>query len=216
MAHEVQIAETQEDLCLIYILRYAVYIEEMKLPFPKADHEKKMFFDDFDKTAVQFFITNPDNDEAIGVYRLNLIDLDNIDPELECRYNISVFKELGLPISVSSKLMIKKSSRNLCIVNQLMRAIFEYGVPRNYMLNIIDCSPELVPFYERVGFRKYSRNFIDPVMGEKVPMVLFVEDLKHLEKMKSPLLRVCLQHGVINKSYSNWLENTIKYEIYAE
>jgi hypothetical protein len=52
-------------------------------------------------------------------------------------------------------------------------------------------------------------------MGEKVPMVLFVEDLEHLEKVKSPMLKVCLQHGVENKSYSNWLEQTLKYEQYA-
>jgi predicted GNAT family N-acyltransferase len=217
MAHgEVKIALTQEDLVFIYILRYAVYIEEMGFPFPTADHEKKMLYDQYDKTAIQFFITDEKEEEAIGIYRLNLVDFNNIDSELENRYKLSYFENLGLNLTISSKLMIKKDCRNLCTVNQLTRAVFNYGVERNYLLNILDCSPDLVPFYERMGFRKYYKNFIDPVLGEKVPMVLFVEDLDYLLSVKSPLFRICNEFGVQKKDYSTWLEcNKLKYEVYA-
>ncbi|MBN2486840.1 MAG: GNAT family N-acetyltransferase [Bacteroidales bacterium] len=207
MSQVVKIASSQEELCRIYILRYAVYIEEMGFPFPLADHEKKMLYDEFDDWAIHFYIDNPETDEVTGIYRLNLLDSDNIPAEVEEHYCISAFKELGLKVGYSSKLMTHISQRSLCNVNLLLRQVFYYGVEREYFLNFIDCSPTLVPFYERIGFRKYYSNFNDHVLGEKTPMVLFVKDLDHLKKVNSPLYKVCLEMGVENINYSKWLEH---------
>ncbi|NJO93627.1 MAG: GNAT family N-acetyltransferase [Hydrococcus sp. RM1_1_31] len=207
MSQEVKIASSQEELCRIYLLRYAVYIEEMGFPFPLADHEKRMLYDEYDDWAIHFYIDNIETDDVYGIYRLNLLKFGEVLPELESRYCISAFKNLGLQASYSSKLMTHISQRNLCNVSLLLRKVFEYGVDREYFLNFIDCSPDLVPFYERIGFRKYYSNFTDAVLGEKIPMVLFVKDIEHLKAMKSPLYKICLEKGVKNEDYSLWLEN---------
>jgi predicted GNAT family N-acyltransferase len=200
-------AQTQEELCEIYILRYAIYIEEMGFPFPKADNEKRMLYDEYDKSAIHFYIRDC-KEEVIGIYRTNVLDWDNIPPELEERYAISTFRHLGITPAYSSKMMIKKDCRGLSCVNQLLRKVFEHGVKNGLLLNFIDCSEEIVSFYERIGYRRYYKNFIDPILGEKVPMVLIVSDLEHLEKINSPLYKVCLEHGVVPTHYGKLL-NTV-------
>jgi uncharacterized protein len=210
MPRDVQIAKSQEDLCMIYILRYAVYVEEMGFKFDSADHAHRMLYDDFDKTATHFFLTDESGDEAIGVYRLNIIDPENIDPEMERRYKLSLFKSLEIPLSYSSKLMIMAKHRSLCTMQRILNKVFEYGVIHNQLLNFIDCSPALVPMYERLGYRKYYKNFIDPVLGEKVPLVLLVRDLEYLDRIKSPLYKFCCQYNVPSEKYGEWLTETFK------
>ncbi len=215
MQRNVQIAESQEDLCMIYILRYAVYIEEMGFKYETADHAKRMLYDDLDKTAVHFYLTDESGDEAIGVYRLNTIDPNNVDPEMERRYKFSSFKNLGISISLSSKLMINAKYRSLSTMHHILNAVFEYGVIHNQLLNFIDCSPALVPMYERLGYRRYYKNFTDPVLGEKVPLVLFVKDLDYLNKIKSPLYKFCCKYNVPSDHYEEWLLNNFNILEYA-
>jgi predicted GNAT family N-acyltransferase len=214
MHQAVQIAKTQEELCMIYILRYAVYIEEMGFQYESADHAKRMLYDDLDSTAIQFYLTNEANDEAIGVYRLNSIDPGNVSEELERRFNFSAFSSLGLNISLSSKLMIHPKYRSLCTMQHILRKVFEVGIQNNQMLNFLDCSPPLVPMYVRLGYRRYTNNFVDPILGEKVPLVLFVKDLEYLSKLKSPLHKFCVEYNVTPENYDKWFSfknNTIEY-----
>jgi hypothetical protein len=215
MHKDVKIANTQEELCLIYILRYAVYIEEMGFKYESADHAKRMLYDDLDHTATQFYITNDAEDEAIGIYRLNSINPYDIDPELEMRYRFSLFKPLGLNMSLSSKLMIHPKLRSICTMQHILRAVFDFGVQNNQLLNFLDCSPALVPMYERLGYRRYHKNFMDPILGEKVPLVLFVKDLEYLSNLKSPLHKYCLQYNVEPEKYDSWLMQNFKTFEYA-
>ena len=152
------------------------------------------------------FLTDLNGNEIIGINRFHLIYSDNHDADLEFRYKMSLVKKLGLPIMLSSRLMIKKDHRNSETFHRLLVALFKYGLNHNYLINIIDCAPNLVAFYERVGYRKYFKNFTDLVLGEKTPMILLGHDLKHLRKVGSPLYRFRCEYGIKNKDYSDWFE----------
>lgn len=212
--NEVKIATSPEELSRIYIFRYAVYVEEMGFPFPMKEEEKKMIYDECDKSAINFYIEN-EEDEIVGIFRFNVIDFDNIMPQFEERYSISSFKNLGLSASFSSKFMIHQKYRGGCSMFHLLRRVFSYGVSRNHLLNFLDCSPELMPFYERLGYTKYYKNFTDPILGEKVPMVLFVTDFDRLSSGNKSLYKLCIEHNLSKTDHSEWLINNFKIEEYA-
>jgi hypothetical protein len=56
---------------------------------------------------------------------------------------------------------------------------------------------------------------VDPILGEKVPLVLFVKDLEYLGKIKSPLYKFCCQYNVPSENYDEWLSGTFKSIVYA-
>jgi CRP-like cAMP-binding protein len=48
----------------------------------------------------------------------------------------------------------------------------------------------LVDLYEHLGYRRFSGNLVDPVVGYQVVQVLALRDRDHLQAIQSPLLRV--------------------------
>lgn len=206
MLQEVKIAASQEEYCRIYILRYQVYIEEMGFKYPVINDQKRMLFDHLDESAIQFYVEDTSNQDIIGVCRLNRLNPKYVDSQIEERYHISLFSELSHSLGFVSKLMMQKNNRSICTVNNLFRNLFQYGIKNNFFINFIDCSPSLIPFYERLGFRRYAENFTDSILGLKTPMVLFVEDIEHLKKVKSPFYKMACNLKLKNKDYSSWLE----------
>ena len=42
--------------------------------------------------------------------------------------------------------------------------------------------------FEQLGYRRYSGNYHDPTSGARIPMVMILEDVEHLKRVRSPLL----------------------------
>lgn len=59
----------------------------------------------------------------------------------------------------------------------------------------IDCDPESVALYERLGFRCHAPHFRYPRGGIGVPMCLVAHDLEHLASIRSRLLPALIDHG---------------------
>jgi len=213
MVSEVNIATTQEERSRIYILRYAIYVEEMGYPYSKFFDEERMLYDDMDRTATHFYIES--GDDIVGIYRLNNINFNNIDPEMEQRYNLSVFSELGLKATLSSKFMIRKDFRNIQIMQKMIKAVFEHGARNEYFLNFIDCSPKLVSFYRRLGYMTYNKIFMDPILGEKYPMVLFANDKTIQRNTNCMLSKVFHEQNVGFEDYSRFYSQILNIKAYA-
>ena len=62
----------------------------------------------------------------------------------------------------------------------------------------IDCDPETVPLYERLGFRCHAPHFQYPRGGVGVPMCLVVHDLDYLASIRSRVLPVLLEHKQVH------------------
>lgn len=214
MVSDVKVATTQEELSRIYILRYAVYVEEMGFPYSEFFNEQKKLYDDLDSTATHFYMEA--DDEVVGIYRLNSVDYKNIDPEMEKRYAFSVFSTLGLHTSLSSKFMIRKDFRSIQMMQKMIKAVFEYGAKNEYFLNFIDCSPKLVSFYRRLGYMTYHVNFVDPILGVKTPMVLFANDKAILRNTNRLLSQVMHEQNVGFKDYSQWYLQIFKKDVFTQ
>lgn len=68
----------------------------------------------------------------------------------------------------------------------LLGAAYKLARERGARFDFCHCPPSLVPLYERLGYRQYVDNFVDDSDGFRVPMVLILEDVGHLNAVGSP------------------------------
>ena len=86
--------------------------------------------------------------------------------------------------------MIDPSLRHGKSIFRLMEEAWRGVAARGVRVAFGDCSPHLVPFYEHLGFRRYTRAYNDTAYGFKVPIVMLVRDVLRFERVRSPLARV--------------------------
>lgn len=92
-------------------------------------------------------------------------------------------------IVIVRKLLVTKSHRTSEAAFMLFeKAIADVAEP-DVRFAFIDCSPYLVPYYQRLGFRHWGTHFYyDGVLS--VPMCLDLSDLVYLAAVESPLLGI--------------------------
>jgi hypothetical protein len=102
--------------------------------------------------------------------------------------------------------MVHQARRSSTIAAALSIAAYSTGRDRNTQFNFMHCTPRLLSFFERLGFRQYVRPFHDPEIGPQVPLVLVLEDVEHLRTMRSPFLEWTAQQR--NSSHTaRWFLN---------
>ncbi len=190
MTLRVERAETAEERRRVFAFRYRIYVDEMGIRTPEADTKARLLSDPLDERAVLWMLT--DGDDVLGTLRvLALRDLPEPGPLIE-RYAIGraveAFGEEA--ICISGRFMLDSDLRRGTAILRLLRAAFQDALARGIRLNYGDCSPSLLPFYERMGFRRYTRAFIDTHYGFKVPILMLVRDREHFEAVGSPFERL--------------------------
>jgi len=173
----------------IYRLRYAVYIEEMRGEgrHTEADLGTKVLRDDLDDRAYHFY--GRQDGKIVICSRTNL----RRDGELECEDKLEL-QNFGWAfpdrISMSSRLALHSRHRGSLLVKQLLCEMYQFWCANDILFDFIDCHPRLVPLYARLGWRLYKPGFKHPKYTYVFPMVLVVDDLQYLERVKSPFLPI--------------------------
>ena len=192
MTIAVQKARTDDERQEIYRFRYRVYVEEMGLDPPDADRAMKRLRDPLDLSSDLYALH--DGDAVVGSLRVTHFP-DAADPAaLVARYDMGPAL-LDLPreaICVTSRFMLDPKFRHGTAIFRLMEAAWKDVSRRGIRLAYGDCSPHLVPFYEHLGFRRYTRAYSDTAYGFKVPILMVVRDVLRFERVRSPLARVVL------------------------
>ncbi len=187
-------ASGEDDLLDIFEFRYRVYAEKMgRRDISDADHHKKIIQDGLDDAGCHFTIKH--QDRLVGSVRGHLIR--NFAPDHPFRkksleqYKLAPFVA-AFPggIGFSSRLIIDPDHRQGPVLNRLLVHSFEAGLKNGVHFGFVQCSPSLVELYERLGYRRYTDNLVDPVFGYKIPMVLVLRDLDYLRSIRSPLARI--------------------------
>jgi hypothetical protein len=91
----------------------------------------------------------------------------------------------------------------------LFSEIYRYGLSRNTQLCFEACAPSLLPIFRKYGFREYLPPCFDPIVGQLHRMVLVLDDLAHLERVRSPFLGIAKQFG-LGHECRPWLERRIE------
>jgi CRP-like cAMP-binding protein/N-acyl-L-homoserine lactone synthetase len=191
MSIRVFIASSDEDREAIYRFRYRIYVDELGLSPPEADHTGRRLCDTLDAQGVSYGLIDDDG-QVLGSLRcLFVADLPDPAPlvaKFAMAPAIAAFGREG--IVTTSRFMLDPRLRHGKAILQLMRAPYEDGRARGIRLNYGDCSPHLLPFYESMGYRRYTSAYNDTAYGFKLPIVMLVGDRQHFASVRSPLARL--------------------------
>jgi len=188
----IHIAQTEDERRAIYAFRYRIYIEEMGKPYRHADHKNKMLRDPLDDLATLLYSTR--NAEITGTLRINWGEDISAYTDFAESCSLANFKYFPADsLSFCSRLMVHKARRATAIAAALSTAAYVKGRDRNTQFNFVHCAPRLLSFFERMGFRQYTRPFHHSEIGPQVPLVLVLEDVEHLRASRSPFLGRALE-----------------------
>jgi hypothetical protein len=200
-------AESAAERERLYRFRYRVYVEELELDPPEADHARKSLSDPLDGPGRSWVIL--DGDEVVGALRtLHLPDVPDPAP-LVAKFGLGPALDAFGPVAVgtTSRFMLDPRLRGGIVVFRLMQAAYEDGRARGVRLNYGDCSPHLIPFYEHLGYRRYTRAYNDTAYGFKVPILMLIGDRERFARVRSPLARVAAAHPDDAEARA-WFERT--------
>jgi hypothetical protein len=182
----VKIATTDAEKRKIYAVRYKAYITEMngEKRHPEADNTSQEFRDDWDDTAYHFYV---ERDGVIGAcMRVNL----RRDGPLECEEQLGIerFKP-AFPghVGLTSRLVLRPDFRQRNLLTQMSRAMYQFNTEQGIHYSFLDCHPKLLPLYSRLGYRLYNPGFNHKKYTYVIPMVLVMNDVCHLDRVRSPL-----------------------------
>jgi predicted N-acetyltransferase YhbS len=194
MGLEVVIADNERQRRDAFRLRHRVFVEEMGYEIPGLDPERGLV-DPEDETAV--ILVAYDGPRAVGSLTIDWWADTDLRPEVIQNLRLDAFGP-GLPrdaVVIVRKLSVLGSSRARgvtdALVGQAIRLLLRPGIHFAF----IDCSPYLVRYYERLGFRQYAPHFgYDGILS--VPMCCVLTDRAHLSACRSPLLRLMQESGL--------------------
>jgi predicted GNAT family N-acyltransferase len=185
IACKVRMAMTGPEREEIYRLRYQVYIEEMNgaQRHDEADVAARQLRDEWDERAYHFYVSQEGMTVACARILLRR------DGPLECEDQFEL-KEFGPAypnhICMTSRLALHPQTRGRHLLKQLTCAMYQFACEQNIQFSFIDCHSRLLPLYTRLGFRTYRHGFNHSKYTYVIPMVLVVNDVEHLEAVKSP------------------------------
>ncbi|HEV8718271.1 MAG TPA: cyclic nucleotide-binding domain-containing protein [Candidatus Binatia bacterium] len=193
----------------IFQFRYHVYVEELRLSPPAVDHGRKRLWDPLDDVSVSHVIF--DDGEVMGSLRVTFLDeVPDPSPLIEkfaLEPAVAAFGQSA--ICMTSRFILHPRLRHGTAIFRLMEAAFAHGMARRSYtrFNYGDCSPHLLPFYEHMGYRRYTRAYNDTAYGFKIPILMLVRDRQRFERVRSPLLRVAARHAD-DPEARTWFERT--------
>jgi hypothetical protein len=92
-------------------------------------------------------------------------------------------------IAIHSKLAVLPEHRHGRAMLALTQASFRTALEQGTKISLIGCRPDLLPMYEKLGFRQYRRGCLIPGHGMILPLKLDNFDAGVMAECRSPLLR---------------------------
>jgi CRP-like cAMP-binding protein len=191
--HQVLTASTEAEKEEIYRLRYQVYIEEMRgqLRHSEADSVRQQFRDQWDETAYHFYIR--ESGTMLACARLNLRRHGPV--ECETQFELEKFSPFFPDnVCMTSRLVLHRNIRGSHLLKLLACAMYGFGREQGMRLNFIDCHPQWLPLYSRLGYRVYRPGFNHQKYTYVIPMVLVGDDLDYLRQVKSPFVPIARRY----------------------
>ena len=211
MAIEVVRALPGDDLSDVVRFRYQVYVDELGWDSPEADHENRVLTDPLDSYGIVHSLV--DGGRIVGTLRtVHAAALD--DHALIAKTGaLDGIEAFGADaVATTSRFMLHPELRGGTAILRLIRTALADGLEMGVRLNYGDTSPHLLPFYEHMGYRRFSWAFNDPNYGWKFPIVMLVRDKQRMEAMRSPVARLLRDHPDDAEARA-WFEATYPHSL---
>lgn len=197
---EVRKATTAAEREAIFRFRYAVYVEEMGRPQKDANHSSKTIRDYLDDFGCLYGAFDQDGD-VVGTIRSNYRRIADFGMYDEFYRTAKFSEQFSNDISITTRLMVAPSLRKTSLAVRLACHAYRDGLDNGIKLDLMDCNEPLLQFFKRLGYQQGFQAY-HPEYGDVHVMHLFLQDLQHLKKMKSPFRRILLHKGAATPNVS--------------
>lgn len=180
-------ASTVRDLRSVYHLRYRIYVQEMQLTQPFADHQCRMIVDPLDPHS-HVLIACDEERNTIGTLRCTRLDM------AAAKDYLPILGIQGMPpsrlrqASLSSRLAVAPEYRASTLALGLCRAQYQYARQMGIRLDYAYCYDEMLPFFLRLGYAHVRDDVHHPEFGSVNVVCLDVQDDEFLTRSRSLLL----------------------------
>ncbi len=190
MTATLRFARSDADRDAIYRIRYDIYADEMGYRFPGADHAGRRLVEPV--TRPTRLLMAEDGGELVGTLQFHWGGECAFTEEEQRIYRLADFMPVvgAMGIMIASRFMTRPSHRAGDLPGEMLDAMYRFGLENGARLLFCDCRPHLINTYLRLGFRSYARTYNDPIAGLLAPLVLVMDDLDHLARMRSRFLRL--------------------------
>lgn len=191
----------------VFRFRYDVYVREMgKVGMAAADHAAGRLTDPEDAHAHLYVATGSDG-ALVGTLRV-ATGGHGIPETFRSLPGFDRFS--GFPpeaLSFTSRLMVAPGARGSTALNGLIGRAYRDMLDSPVQVDFCACVPGLVDLYEHLGYRRFTDNVVDPVVGYQVPLALVLRDGEHLSAIRSPLWRLLRDHPTAGEggAVAQWL-----------
>jgi len=188
---EVRVATDAAAVERVARFRYHVLIETLGGELHQADRARQAVSDPLDPAAVHIFAL--EGEKMTGSLRICPGGPGKL-PEAEHRaFQLERFHDFeATALGLTDRLVIGQGGPSGPVAATLLGAAFKLAQRHGCRFDFAYCPPALVQLYERLGYRRYSDNFVDGDGAYQVPLVLVLEDQAHLNRIKSPFARMVL------------------------
>lgn len=206
---KIGIAMKQWEKDEIYRFRYQTYVEEMSKRIDSADHKNKVLCDELDPWAVLLYAKI--GSKIIATARINVGTIEQYPVKLVQILVLDKFVD-ALKISDQAfayitKLMVAPAHRSSPALYLLIAKCYEICCDNNVHFAFGACNFQLLRLYEQMGFHRYTSNFVDPGYGLLAPIVLLINDLRHLRMVRSPFLRIARKRTEVSTESVEWFNS---------
>lgn len=165
---------------------YSIYVDEMGLELPTADHERGRIHDLFAERG--HTLVARDGEGAVMGTMLTVLGSESSFGYYAKLYGISD----GSPrISITSKMLIAEGARPSRLVFCLAAEAYRWATSKGIETDYCDSQKVTLPLFRRLGYRRIPGSAEHPVYGTSICLRLDCLDRAHLESSGSPLARHC-------------------------
>ena len=188
MAIQIHIADTEEARERVFAFRYAIHAIELGKGGVGVDHAQRRLTDDADASATLLYAE--DEGRVVGTIRINFGSEGGLPPSLRALYGTQPMEAALGPtrVSVTSRFMVDPAYRGRTLASLLVLRLYCMGLERGIQADFCMCEVPLLRLYYRLGYREYRDAVRPDGIGLRVPLLLCVQDLAHLQRVDSPFI----------------------------
>ena len=207
MGLEARRAKSAAELDRLAEYRYRIYVEELGLVDAAAAREGSRLVDELDEVSMSYAVF--DGEQVVGSLRMtHLPAVRDPAPLLEKFQFAGAVSEFGADaVCTTSRFIVDEGARRSRAMLTMMELCYEDAAGLGVRLNYGDTSPGLLLFYEHMGYRRYTRPWLDGAYGLKLPIVMVGRDHDRFRRVRSPLHRVSARYPD-DPEVRAWFEST--------
>ncbi|MBT5675295.1 MAG: cyclic nucleotide-binding domain-containing protein [Rhodospirillaceae bacterium] len=184
----VRVAQNDASRLRVFRFRHSVLVDELHGNPPGRDDTNKVVREALDDTSTILYLGS--EHEIMGTVRLSYALVTPVPPNLYEAYQLKSFDDYAdSDLSMTSAWAVAERWRNSPALAILLGAAFKMCLERNILFDFSNCAPAQLNLFQRLGYRRYGPNFSDD-SGLRVPLVMLLNDIRHLKLVKSPLFRI--------------------------